>query len=207
MHSTANTVYAGTDIANAEKAMILLHGRGGTPQDLLGLTQHLDLPGFALVAPAAARNTWYPTSFLAPEQQNQPWLDSALDLVHATITELEESLGDSKKIHLMGFSQGACLALESAARRPKAYGGVYALSGGLIGLGANQREFPGSLENTPVFMGCSDIDPHIPKERVLESEQLLRKLGAQVTASLYPNFGHTVNQDEIDQVQAILNAS
>ena len=207
MHTSKNTLYAGTELAQADKAIVLLHGRGGSPQDLLDLSRHLDLPGFALVAPAATQQSWYPLSFLAPEQSNQPWLNSALELVHETLEYLETQVGDSKKIHLMGFSQGACLALESVARRPKAYGGVYALSGGLIGLGVNQRAFPGSLENTPVFLGCSDIDAHIPKDRVLESAQVLEEMGAKVKATLYPNFGHTVNEDELQQVQAILNAS
>lgn len=203
-HHSSNTVRSGTPIASAKGAMVLLHGRGGDPRDLLGLAGHLDTEGLALIAPAATGRTWYPQSFLAPEAQNQPGLDSALELVHVTLNELEQHLGGSENIYLMGFSQGACLTLEAAARRPKKYGGVFALSGGLIGLGVNTRAYTGSLDETPVFLGCSDIDPHIPLERVEESTKVLTNLGANVTEIIYPGFGHTVNQDEIDHIKTLM---
>ncbi len=203
-HHASHTVITGTPLASAKGAMVLLHGRGGSPQDLISLAGHLDTDGVALVAPSATARTWYPQSFLAPEAQNQPGLDSALALVHQTLEELEQSLGGSETIYLMGFSQGACLTLEAAARRPKRYGGVFALSGGLIGLGVNHRTYSGSLDNTPVFLGCSDIDPHIPLDRVQESTQVLEQLGGYVKEVIYPGFGHTVNQDELDHIQRMM---
>ncbi len=205
IHSTAHTIFTGTPLSAATGAMLLLHGRGGDPRDLIALAGHLETQGLALVAPAATGRSWYPQSFLAPEAQNQPGLDSALDLVHRTLEELERAVGGSGKIYLMGFSQGACLVLESAARRPRRYGGVFALSGGLIGLGVNHREFAGSFEGTPVFLGCSDCDPHIPLQRVQESTRVLQQLGAAVKEVIYPSFGHTVNQDELDHIQAMMN--
>jgi len=204
-HHASNTLIAGTPVASATGAVLLLHGRGGHPQDLISLAGHLDTEGLALVAPAATARTWYPHSFLAPEAQNQPGLDSALTLVHQTLEELEQSLGSSEHIYMMGFSQGACLTLEAAARRPKRYGGVFALSGGLIGLGVNQRTYTGSLDSTPVFLGCSDIDPHIPLERVEASTQVLEQLGGEVKEVIYPGFGHTVNQDELNHIQQMMS--
>lgn len=197
-HRKKNTVWRGEPLSQADKALVLLHGRGSSPGDILSLTRYLDTTGFALAAPAATGNTWYPTSFLAPEAQNQPWLDSALALVHATLDEIETAGIPADNLYVLGFSQGACLGLEAVARRPKSYGGVFALSGGLIGLGANQRTYLGSLLDTPIFQGCSDIDPHIPKDRVIESAATLRVLGATVTDVL---FGHSVNEDEIEHVR------
>jgi predicted esterase len=205
MHLESNIVWKGKPISEASRAMILLHGRGSSPGNILSLTQYFDAKDMAIAAPAATHHTWYPTSFLAPESENQPWLDSALALVQGTLQQMEDRGIPAEKIYLLGFSQGACLALESVARRPKRYGGVVALSGGLIGLGVNQRAFPGSLQGTPVFMGCSDVDPHIPKARFQESAQVLKGMGADVRDVLYPNMGHTVNEDEIDQVNLILN--
>lgn len=207
MHTTKNTLYTGEPLPEAKKAIILLHGRGSNPHDMLGIANLLKLDGFAIVAPSAHQNTWYPRSFLAPEKENQPWLDAALKVVHDTILDVEQTLGGSEKIFVLGFSQGACLALESTARLPKKYGGVFALSGGLIGLGVNQREFEKGLDGTPYFLGCSDVDPHIPKDRVLESSNVLKEQGAEVETVLYPNFGHTINQDQIDRVQKVLDAA
>ncbi|MDX1439712.1 MAG: dienelactone hydrolase family protein [Rubricoccaceae bacterium] len=204
LHTSANTQYAGTPLEEAERAMIFLHGRGSSADDTLQLADHLRLTKTACVGLQATNHTWYPYSFLAPEAQNQPWLDSAIELVHHTLDDLNEQGFANADIYLLGFSQGACLALESVARRPTKYGGVFALSGGLIGLGVNQRTYEGDFGQTPVFMGCDAADPHIPKERFLDTADVLKTLNANVEAVLYDNLGHTINQDEIEWVNAIL---
>lgn len=203
-HDPTAVRWTGVPLAEAARAMVLLHGRGASPEDILGIVQYLPADGMALAAPAASGRTWYPKSFLAPEAENQPWLDSALALVHGLLDQVEAAGIPSERLFLLGFSQGACLALESAARRPRRYGGVFALSGGLIGLGANPREFPGDLAGTPVIMGCSDVDPHIPKERFEASAAVLRDMGADVQDALYPGFGHAVHEDEIRRIRQVL---
>jgi len=204
-HRPDATRWSGAPLARASRAMILLHGRGAPPEDVEELARHLHTEGMALAAPAATGRTWYPRSFLAPESENQPWLDSALALVHGTLDTIEAAGITPERTFLLGFSQGACLSLESVARRPCRYGGVFALSGGLIGLGVNRRDFPGDLAGTPVVMGCSDVDPHIPRERFEASARVLVGMGADVRATLYPGFGHAVNQDEIDQINGVLD--
>jgi phospholipase/carboxylesterase len=188
---------AGEPLASARAAMILLHGRGATAADILMLAEELAQPGFAYLAPEAAGDTWYPYSFLAPTASNEPGLSSALAVI-ASLLEQANSAGiPAERTVIAGFSQGACLLLEFVARHAQRYGGVIALSGGLIGPDGTPRDYPGSLTGTPVFLGCSDIDPHIPRERVLLSAEVLQKLGGQVTAKLYPRMGHTINRDEI----------
>ncbi|HBX67460.1 MAG TPA: phospholipase, partial [Balneolaceae bacterium] len=151
-------------------------------------------------------NTWYPYSFLAPTDQNQPGLSSGLQKIHDIIEELESEGISKENIYLLGFSQGACLASEFVARHPAKYAGLIALSGGVIGDAVNPEEYSGDLNGTPVFLGCSDVDAHIPKERVNETEELLKKLGASVTKKLYPGMGHLVNNDEIEHINALLNS-
>jgi predicted esterase len=184
--------------------MILVHGRGATAEGILSLAGELSHPGFAFLAPQAADNTWYPLSFMAPIERNEPYLSSALDRLAALLAQTTQAGIPAERTILLGFSQGACLALEFAARNTQRYGGLVGLSGGLIGPEGTPRDYPGSLAGTPVFLGCSDVDFHIPSERVVESGQVLERLGGEVTLRLYPNMGHTVNKDELDRVRSIM---
>jgi predicted esterase len=187
--------------------MVLIHGRGATARSMLPLIDELERPGFAYLAPQATGNTWYPYSFLSPIAQNEPFLSSALAAVGALLDRLAEAGIPPERTILLGFSQGACLALEFAARHARRYGGLAGLSGGLIGPDGTPRDYPGSLAGTPVFLGCSEGDPHIPRERVLHTAEVLRRLGGDVTARLYPNLGHTINQDELDAVREMMAAA
>ena len=199
-------LFMGEPLGQARAAMVMVHGRGATAEDILELAVELNRTGFAYLAPQAANNSWYPQSFLAPIASNEPWLSSALDRLSTVLQRVEEGGIPRERTILLGFSQGACLALEFAARHAQRYGGIAALSGGLIGPDGTPRDYPGSFAGTPVFLGCSDRDPHIPKERVQQSAEVLQRLGADVTMRLYPNMGHTVNQDEIDFVGGMMAA-
>lgn len=196
----------GEPLENAKAAMIMVHGRGAWAEDILSLAAEFAQPGFAYLAPQAAENTWYPNRFLAPIPSNEPWLSSALAFVGAVFDEVGQIGILSEQTMLLGFSQGACLALEYAARNARRYGGLVGLSGGLIGPDDTPRDYKGSLEGTPVFLGCSDVDFHVPKERVQHSAEVFRRLGGEVTVRLYPNMDHTVNQDEIDFVREMMRA-
>lgn len=204
LHAELIAASAGEPLDSAKAVVIMVHGRGDSANGILGLASAIHEPGVAYVAPQATHNTWYPNSFMAPTESNQPWLDSALAAVGAVVEQVVEAGIAHDKLLLLGFSQGACLASEYVARNAKRYGGVAGLSGGLIGPPGTPRDYDGSLHGTPVFLGCSDIDPHIPVERVHETEQVLARLGAQVDKRIYPGFGHTVNQDEADAVRAML---
>lgn len=204
LHESQPVMHAGVPMEDAASVMILLHGRGATAQDILSLATHLRLENCALQAPRARGQSWYPKRFIAPEAENQPFLDSALATVNGLIQRALDRGMPGRRIYLLGFSQGACLALEAAARTPRPYGGIFALSGALIGLGVNRRDFTGDLEQTPIVMGCSDHDPHIPKERFLESTGVLKALNADVDAVLYDDLGHAVNDDEIRRINRIL---
>ncbi|HSL31147.1 MAG TPA: dienelactone hydrolase family protein [Anaerolineales bacterium] len=195
---------AGEPISRARAAMLMVHGRGARAEDILSLAHEFDQPGFAYLAPQAAGNTWYPNRFLVPLEDNEPWLSSALGFVRNVLGEITNAGIPYERIILLGFSQGACLALEFAARNARRYGGVVGLSGALIGPDDTPREYPGSLLATPVFLGCSDVDFHVSKERVDETAEVLRRLGADVTERLYPNMDHTINQDEIDFVRGMM---
>jgi len=199
-------LFMGEPLGQARAAMVMVHGRGATAEDILELAVELNRTGFAYLAPQAANNSWYPQSFLAPIASNEPWLSSALDRLSTVLQRVEEGGIPRERTILLGFSQGACLALEFAARHAQRYGGIAALSGGLIGPDGTPRDYPGSFAGTPVFLGCSDRDPHIPKERVQQSAEVLQRLGADVTMRLYPNMGHMVNQDEIDFVSGMMAA-
>lgn len=194
----------GQPLDRARGAMVLLHGRGADAQDILTLADDLALPELAYLAPQAAGNSWYPFSFLAPIAHNEPHLSSALDAVSTAVDRVTAAGIPPERTILLGFSQGACLALEFAARVARRYGGVCGLSGGLIGPEGTPRDYAGSLAGTPVFLGCSDVDPHIPRARVIETADVLRELGAHITVRFYPGMGHTVNQDEIDAVRRIV---
>jgi phospholipase/carboxylesterase len=184
--------------------MILLHGRGASAQGMLALADELDVPGVASRAPQAARRSWYPQSFMAPIEENEPDLSSALGVIDDLIEQICESHLTEEQIVLLGFSQGACLATEYAARHPQRYGGVVGLSGGLIGPEDTTFDYDGTLDGTPVFLGCSDQDPYIPLERVEETAEALRHLGAKVTKRIYEGMGHTTNEDELAHVRTLL---
>ncbi|HEU4325131.1 MAG TPA: alpha/beta hydrolase [Roseiflexaceae bacterium] len=204
-HAGQPVLAAGAPLAEARAAMVLVHGRGASAADILTLTAEFDRPGFAYLAPQAAGHTWYPYSFLAPLASNEPWLASALGRLDALLAQIGAAGIPPERVILLGFSQGACLSLEYAARNARRYGGVAALSGGLIGPDDAPRDYPGDLAGTPVFLGCSDVDFHIPKARVQHSSDVLRRLGGSVTERLYPGMGHTVNQDEIAHVRALMD--
>lgn len=195
---------AGEPISRARAAMLMLHGRGASAEDILSLANEFDQPGFTYLAPQAAENTWYPNRFLVPLEQNEPWLSSALAFVEEVLEEIINAGVPRQNIMLLGFSQGACLTLEFAARNAERYGAVIGLSGALIGPEGTPRDYPGSLAGTPVFLGCSDVDFHVPKEHVQQTAEVLKSLGGDVTMRLYPNMGHMVNQDEIDFVRGMM---
>jgi predicted esterase len=194
---------AGQPLDRARAAMVLLHGRGGSAEGMLSLVAELAHLRMAYLAPEAEGNSWYPYSFLAPLDRNEPELSAALASVSAALGRVQEAGIAPERTVLLGFSQGACLALEYAARHARRYGGVVGFSGGLIGPEGLPRDYEGSLGGTPVFLGCSDVDPHIPMARVLESADVLRYMGARVTMRLYPGMGHTVNADELDAVRSM----
>jgi predicted esterase len=191
---------------DARAAVIMIHGRGAGAADILGLAQVIDRANIAWLAPEAANRTWYPLPFTAPTAANEPWLSSALGVVGRLVGEIEAAGLPLERIVLLGFSQGACLVSEYAARNPRRYGGVVALSGGLIGERIDPAAYRGSLVDTPVFFGCSDVDPHIPLARVQESTAVFRALGGDVTERIYAGAAHTVVADEIAAVQALLDA-
>src|SRR5215211_2136979 len=191
----------GVKLASARAAMVMVHGRNATAESILSLVQAIDTPGFAYLAPQAAGNTWYPNSFLSPIPSNEPGITSGLAAINDLLERIVDSGVPVERTMLLGFSQGACLSLEFAARNARRYGGVVGLSGALIGPDDIPRDYKGSLEGTPVFLGCSDVDFHVPKERVQHAAGILRDLGGIVTERLYPNMDHRVNQDEIEFVR------
>jgi predicted esterase len=195
---------AGVPLESARAAMVMVHGRGATAESILTLVPALAADGFAFLAPQAGGNTWYPNSFLAPIPSNEPGITSGLQAIRDVIASISAAGIPLEKTMLLGFSQGACLSLEYAARNASRYGGIACLSGGLIGPDGTPRNYQGSFDDTPAFLGCSDIDGHIPAVRVSESAAILRHMGARVTMKLYPGMGHLVNEDEIIQVNAMM---
>lgn len=204
-HAGQPVLQAGVDLAGARAAMVMLHGRGASAADILSLAELFERDGIAYLAPEAANNAWYPYPFLAPVERNQPYLSSALRVVAGLLARIGEEGTPAERVVILGFSQGACLGLEFAARNPRRYGGVVALSGGLIGAEIKPEDYSGSLEGTPVFLGCSDVDPHIPLRRVNESTAVMTKLGGEVTERIYPGMGHSINEDEVAHVREILS--
>jgi predicted esterase len=203
-HSGQVVMAAGAPLDQAGAVVIMLHGRGASAADILSLSERLKIPDLAFLAPQAAQSTWYPNRFLAPIQSNQPFLDSALKQIEILAGQAAVAGIPSERTCLLGFSQGACLALEFTARSGLRWGGVFGLSGGLIGPPGTPRSYPAGSQGTPILLGCSVPDPHIPRESVIESARLLEGLGMQVDLRLYPDLGHTVNLDEVDAVRAIL---
>jgi predicted esterase len=195
---------AGQSLERATAAVVLVHGRGSTARDILLLTDELARPDFVYLAPQARGNSWYPLSFLAPIARNEPGLSSGLAVVGHVVGHVAAVGIPPERTMLLGFSQGACLVLEFAARHARRYGAIVGLSGGLIGPNGGSRDYPGSLDGTPVFLGCSDPDLHIPRDRVIYSADVLERLGGNVTRRLYPNMGHTVNEDELEFIRELM---
>jgi phospholipase/carboxylesterase len=199
-----NILSAGEPLGSAKRALIMLHGRGATAEDILSLSGFLKVKDFALLAPQATNFTWYPYSFMAPPEENEPWLSSALSLLHDLLTDLSTRGFPSKNIYLLGFSQGACLTLEFAARNARRFGGVVAFTGGLIGDRIYPEHYSGDFSGTPVFIGSSNPDPHVPVSRVQQTADLLKTMNAKVTEKIYPALGHTINQNEIDLANQLI---
>jgi phospholipase/carboxylesterase len=203
MSATANPHHGqpvshfGASLGEAEGAVVMLHGRGGSAEDILSLASAMYRPGLAYLAPQAAGNSWYPYSFLAPREENEPWLSSALSLVGHTVREAINAGIAAEKIVLCGFSQGACLSSEFVAREPRRYGGLIAFTGGLIGASLDER-YAGELGGMPAFLGSGDPDPHVPWARVEKTGEVLRGMGAAVTMRRYPGRQHTISGEEVD---------
>jgi predicted esterase len=203
-HAGQRILHRGPQPQQARVTMIVVHGRGADADDILSLAAELRMSDVAYLAPQAAGNTWYPYSFLSPLEKNEPHLTSALTLIAQLVSTLNGQGISSERIGFMGFSQGACLSLEFAARNARRYAAVIGLSGGLIGPPGTPRDYSGSLDGTPVFLGCSDVDPHIPLERVHETAEVLKTLEGRVDERIYRGMGHTVNGDELKAVTALL---
>ncbi len=190
-------IRAHSPLSDSKHAMIHTHGRGADAQDILSLANYFPVKDFALLAPEATGNTWYPYSFMAPVASNEPWLTSALELLSNTVREIETAGIEKQNIYFLGFSQGACLTLEFVARNAARYGGVMAFTGGLIGEKINTENYKGDFGGTPLFIGTSDPDPHVPVSRVHETTHILTGMNANVTEKVYPMMGHTITQEEI----------
>ena len=203
-HGNARVRRAGAPLSRAKAAVVMLHGRGADASDMLRLAEVLAQPDLAYLAPEAAGRSWYPYSFLAPIVRNEPFLSSALELIDRLLDGVSSEGLERERVVLLGFSQGACLGLEYAARHARRYGGLVGLSGGLIGPEGAPRDYAGQFAGTSVFLGCSDTDPHIPLDRVHETARVLRSLGAAVTEQIYPGMGHSINDDELKQVRTLL---
>jgi phospholipase/carboxylesterase len=199
-----NIITAGKELTATSKVLIMLHGRGGSAEDILSLATHLKVEDFSLLVPQATNNTWYPYSFLAPPAQNEPWLSSALDLLKAIMDDLFNKGIPTNNIYFSGFSQGACLTLEFVARHADKYGGIAAFTGGLIGDNIYRENYKGDFATTPFFIGSSNPDPHVPVERVIATRDILLKMNAMVTEKIYNNMGHTISRDEIDLANKLI---
>lgn len=197
-------IKAGKSLDEADKVLIMIHGRGGSADDILSLASYLNVDDYALLAPQATNRTWYPYSFLMPVEQNEPGLSSALNWLAEIEQDLIAKGIPTGNIHFLGFSQGACLSLEYCARNAKKYGGIVAFTGGLIGDKLNAENYQGDFAHTPVFIGSSDPDPHVPVERVNESVEIIKRLHADVTVKIYQDRGHTISQQEIDWANKLI---
>lgn len=195
---------AGVALKDARKALIMVHGRGGSAEDILGLSPHLHVDDYALLAPQATHHTWYPYSFMAPAEQNEPWLSSALGILAQTVQTAIDSGIEPKNIYFFGFSQGACLTLEFLTRNARKYGGAAAIIGGVAGEKINRANYEGDFAQTPVFIGTSHPDFHVPLERVHATEAILKEMNANVTVKVYENFGHSIHREEIEWANKIV---
>ena len=203
-HAGQPVVRAGVSLADARAAVIMIHGRGAGPRNILDLAPLIGHSGVAYLAPTASGGTWYPKSFLMPIAENEPGISSGIAVVHGLIEEIVAAGVPSERIMLLGFSQGACLTCTAAQRRPDRYGGVVAFSGGLIGPPGTRWEERGNFQSTPIFFGCSDADAHVPETRVRESAAVFERMGAAVTTRIYPGMGHLVNDDEVTFARDLL---
>ena len=196
---------AGESLASARAAMILLHGRGASAEDIVTIAAEVQRPGWAYLAPQAAGSAWYPNPFTAPLESNEPYLSAALDMVTNLVARVEEHV-PAQRLVLLGFSQGGCLTIEWAARNTRRYGAVVGLSAGLIGPDSTPRDYARSFDGTPVFLGCSDVDPYIGKDRVIEASEVFERMGADVMLRLYAGMAHTVSGEEIAEVRALVES-
>ena len=203
-HGSQPMMQQGPPLGSAP-VLLMIHGRGAGPKNILDLAPRLARPGFTCVAPAAAGNTWYPYSFMAETERNQPGLDSALATLRGIVDDAMAKGVPAERIVILGFSQGACLSSEFAARHARRYGGIIVFTGGLIGPPGTTWNYPGSFDGTPVFLGCSDVDHHVPQARVEETAAVFTRMGASVDTRIYPGMAHIVNDDEIAAAQAILD--
>lgn len=199
-----NIVTAGVPLDQAKKALIMIHGRGASAQDIISLATYLNVGDYALIAPQASGHTWYPYSFMAPVAQNEPGLSSAITVINSIVDDILKAGIPASNIYFMGFSQGACLTLEYVTRHAQPYGGVVAFTGGLIGAELDLANYAGDFNGTPVFIGSSDPDMHVPVTRVRESEKIIKNMGADITVKIYPGMGHTISQDEVETANRLV---
>ncbi|HAE66903.1 MULTISPECIES: alpha/beta hydrolase [Sphingobacterium] len=198
MSHSINIKTAGQSLEQAKKAIVMIHGRGGSAEDILGMSSYLHVDNFALLAPQAENHSWYPYSFIAPVQENEPWLSSAIDLIDHTVKLALANGILTENIYFFGFSQGACLTLEYLTRHGQRYGGAIAIIGGVIGEEINRDNYKGDFAQTPIFIGTSDPDFHVPLERVEATVAILEQMNANVKLMVYQNAGHSINREEID---------
>lgn len=191
-------ITTGVPLQDAEKALIMIHGRGGSATDILSIASHLQVADYALLAPQATAHSWYPHSFIAPVEDNEPSLSSALAVIGKTVEKAMDAGIKTEHIYFFGFSQGACLSLEFLARNARAYGGAVAIIGGLIGEEINRTNYGGNFHKTPIFIGTSNPDFHVPIQRVYATESILKEMDADVTIKVYDNFGHTIHPEEVE---------
>lgn len=194
----------GIPLGQAQKVAIMIHGRGGSAQDILTLARHLNVSDYTLLAPQASGGSWYPYSFIAPTQQNEPWLSSAIETVEKTVKTALDAGIKAENMYFFGFSQGACLTLEFLARNAQRFGGAATIIGGVIGDKINRENYKGDFTQTPIFIGTSNPDFHVPVERVYATANILREMNADVTEKVYANFGHSINQEEIELANSII---
>lgn len=199
-----NIQTAGRSLKEADKALIMIHGRGADARDILGLASHFDVPEFALLVPQATGHTWYPYSFMAKPEQNEPWLSSALDLLKEVLDEVAEQGITAENTYFLGFSQGACLTLEFVARHAQKFGGVAAFTGGLIGDRINRENYSGDFKGTPIFIGSGDPDAHVPVERVHESARILEEMNAKVHVQIHEGRPHSISPAEIEEAERLI---
>ena len=199
-----NIITAGKELTKDSKVFVMIHGRGGTAEDILSLSSYLEVKDFSLMAPQATNNTWYPYSFLEEPSRNEPWLSSALGILKDLLDDLDAKNIRTEKIYFMGFSQGACLTLEFVTRHANRYGGVVAFTGGLVGDKIYKKNYKGDFNGTPIFIGTSNPDPHVPVERVYATTNILKEMNAEVTEKVYNNMGHTIIHDEIETANKVV---
>ena len=205
-HAGQPVLTTGKPLGQSPVVVIMIHGRGAGPENILELASALAQPDVTYLAPAAANNTWYPYSFMSDIARNEPYLSSALSVVKSLVSQVEASGIRRDRIVILGFSQGACLTTEFAIRNASPFGGFVAFSGGAIGPPGTKWDETGRFDGTPIFFGCSNVDPHIPEPRVIESAGLCERMGATVTRRIYPGMGHLVNDDEIAWARALLES-